>query len=920
MWRSRTGKSREGRCLTGFDDLTGTLALSGIRYCLVLGSIAKRPSLRFGLVYGVHLSRFYRFSALLEPARNFCFRLLLPDESRYCCIQCYPHVNKTYPNRSIGRFAASVRLSLAGIGLYGWIIGSLASGQEQAPLVPAEPIEAGGISGEDTEATRTTDSITSEKNEVDLQEDGTVADALQRRPDLRFGNVTVDGEKSNVSLESMSAAAVDTVEVLKAVTPDVDADTLGGSVSVSSKPAYEQEKPTLQGRLIAVYRSEDERVNPAGSLTLGNSFGDRRQWGALFTVTAENEFSGSHNRSLDWKPVATEDGEVLALERMRVDQWHHWEKALEVSGVIDHQVNELLSFFVRGNYQQEPGRIYNPRLEMRFDDGDYVRVSDDSAEVENARVKRDLMAFEHSGSEWTTAVGGFFVSEKMDADFRLSYEQSTYLEPDFFIVDFEQNDVDLAYDLSDRQFPTFKQTDGDTIYSADLFNFDEMVTEIWSHDTSDLIATLNLKFKHSLGMPEDGFWKLGVKVRSRELDQRSDSLLHDGYYGEYQLDDVLSEFRNDTFFAGRYRLDPAVGWPDGPEFRDAHEDSFVLNERRSREISDPATYDARERVGAGYGMGSYETGPIRVLAGLRYEQTNIDYTGQEVVINEDGEYEATNVRKGESSYGNLFPGVHAAYRFSDRITLIGSWTETIKRPEYNDLVPYRFVNREDREVEEGNPELKPTLFSNFDLAMDLVTPGSGLLSLEVFAKQVRDYVYTQQSIVPDGPYAGYERWRQENGPDASITGVELTWAQKLGVVHEMFTPMAFNINYVWRSSSIEYPTRPNETLPLAGLPEQELTLALVYEKAWFFGQIEIIRSNDLLKNVGDVSQNDRYETGRTRIDIDTTYEVMAGVKLIAELDNITNAPAMNHYEADARYPTYLRSSAWQATLGVRWDL
>jgi len=807
--------------------------------------------------------------------------------------------------------------SLIGFAMYGLVAGLPLIAQDQG----ASPsIDNNEVSSEANPATRSTDSITSEKSEVELQEDGTVADALQRRPDLRFGNVTVDGQKSNVSLESMSSSAVDTVEVLKAVTPDIDADTLGGSVSVQSKPAFEQPRRTVQGRLTAEYRSSVDAISTVGTLTLGNAFGEERQWGALFTLTATDEIRGSYNRSLDWTPIDTPDGEVHALTRMRLDQWHNHERELELSGVFDHRVNESLSLYFRGNYQQDPGKIYNPQLDLRFDEGEFIRVDDESGEVEGARVKRNLMAFEHRGLEWTSAVGGYFVTGKVDADFRFSYERFDYSEPDFFIINFEQDDVDLSYDLADRDFPTFKQTDGNTIYDPEEFVFDEMVSEAWSRKGGDVIGTLNMKFKHGLGKPENGFWKIGGKVRSRELDQRADSLLHDGYAGDYRLNDVLSDYRDDAYFDGRYRLDPAAGWPEAPEFRNANHDRFVLNERRTRENSDPGTYDASERITSGYGMGSYETGPLRFLAGVRYEQTDIDYTGREVIIDEDGEYETTHIHTGSSSYGNLFPGIHGAYRFNDRITLIGSWTETIKRPHYHHLVPYRHVNREDREVEEGNPELKPTLFSNIDLAMDLVTPGRGLLSFELFAKQVRDYVYNQRSIVPDGPYAGYERWRRENGSDATVSGFELTWAQELGVVHDWFSPMAFNINYIWRKSSIEYPTRPDETLPLAGLPNEELTVTFSYEKAWFFGQVEVVRSSDLLEDVGDTPRTDRFDAGRTRVDIDTTYEVMSGVKLIAEVDNITSSASMDHYEADPRYPTYLRINAWRATLGVRWDL
>ncbi|MBT7867172.1 MAG: hypothetical protein HN763_12560, partial [Opitutales bacterium] len=86
--------------------------------------------------------------------------------------------------------------------------------------------------------------IVSEKDTVKLVEDSTVSEAISRRPDLSFANVTIDGESSRRSLGSISADSVTSVEVMKAVTSDQDADSLGGSISLRSRPAYLQKALT----------------------------------------------------------------------------------------------------------------------------------------------------------------------------------------------------------------------------------------------------------------------------------------------------------------------------------------------------------------------------------------------------------------------------------------------------------------------------------------------------------------------------------------------------------------------------------------------------------------------------------------------------------------------------------------------------
>jgi hypothetical protein len=50
--------------------------------------------------------------------------------------------------------------------------------------------------------------------------------------------------------------------------------------------------------------------------------------------------------------------------------------------------------------------------------------------------------------------------------------------------------------------------------------------------------------------------------------------------------------------------------------------------------------------------------------------------------------------------------------------LRGAWTNTIARPNYYDLVPYRIVSNEDMTLDTGNPDLDATTSMNFDLMVE----------------------------------------------------------------------------------------------------------------------------------------------------------------------------------------------------------
>ncbi|MGK0239236.1 MAG: hypothetical protein ACI92G_002711 [Candidatus Pelagisphaera sp.] len=54
--------------------------------------------------------------------------------------------------------------------------------------------------GQNDEGEKRSDTIVSEKDAIDLIEDSSVREAISRRPDLSFANVTIDGEDSRRSL------------------------------------------------------------------------------------------------------------------------------------------------------------------------------------------------------------------------------------------------------------------------------------------------------------------------------------------------------------------------------------------------------------------------------------------------------------------------------------------------------------------------------------------------------------------------------------------------------------------------------------------------------------------------------------------------------------------------------------------------
>ncbi|WP_299318201.1 outer membrane beta-barrel family protein [uncultured Maribacter sp.] len=117
-------------------------------------------------------------------------------------------------------------------------------------------------------------------------------------------------------------------------------------------------------------------------------------------------------------------------------------------------------------------------------------------------------------------------------------------------------------------------------------------------------------------------------------------------------------------------------------------------------LSDDYTYD--ESVYAGYFSLSKDWDKWSIKTGLRAEQT--ESTGVSVNV--------SNIN--ELSYFELFPSLYILHNINDHHSLSFDYARKVQRPRYEDLNPFRtYIN--ERNFEEGNPNLRPGFGHNFNL-------------------------------------------------------------------------------------------------------------------------------------------------------------------------------------------------------------
>ncbi|MGD0591244.1 MAG: TonB-dependent receptor [Bacteroidota bacterium] len=174
-------------------------------------------------------------------------------------------------------------------------------------------------------------------------------------------------------------------------------------------------------------------------------------------------------------------------------------------------------------------------------------------------------------------------------------------------------------------------------------------------------------------------------------------------------------------------------------------------------------WNGAEQSSAGYLMGTFNFGPqLTLIGGARFESYNMIYHAQftyvthtvygDCVSTENGSigdtvnpvnpyhnvpYSAFNVDRTDN---NVFPDVQLQYKVNDWSDLRFAYTTGISRPDYTAIIPkVTFDIAGDFAM--GNPMLKPATSQSYDVVGSIHTNSIGLLTIDAFYKEIKNQMY-----------------------------------------------------------------------------------------------------------------------------------------------------------------------------------
>jgi TonB-dependent receptor len=765
------------------------------------------------------------------------------------------------------------------------------------------------------EATAATDSLGSVRDAVDLVQDSNIAESVARRPELKFANITIDGERSNLSLSSIPADAVNELEVMKAATPDLDADARGGSLNLTSQPGYQLNRPIRKAELSTLYSAKEGTWEYRANATYGQAFGGRI--GMRITASYENINDRAEDWVVDWKSLSG-DQDPKVPSKVFYFRNEFWRERSGVNGTLDFLLTPTLSAYFRFNHLQQRNAGHEPALLFQFEDGRHQSLENGRWQVESASVERNLQQWENHFRQSDFQIGGTLNLDPWKLDLRWYDEGWKVEEPDRMNLQFTRAPATVHYTQNSGGMPKIEVSPEDSDPAA--FHFEEWQMQRFNDGSDRRIGTMNLRRNFSIG-EVSGYWKSGIKRTENQKAQVTASQIHTGTADAQPLLMGQLEQRSSvqSLIRNHFHFGP---FPD-PNLARAYfsNEAQLLDPdlTRSRLKSDPGTYEVSELIEAAYSMIDLRFRNLRGIAGFRYEQTRLDFKANEVVIDALGAYERTRQTEGSNRYRELFPSFHLRYTLSPNLTAHASWTGSIKRPWYGSVVPYRFVNHDSREINEGNPLLRPTLYNNLDAALDYSYREDGMLSIEAFHREVEDLVFWSTTELQDGPFKGFKKGSNENGPSATESGWRLILNQELESVWDRLTGWSLMIKYTQQQTQTTYPDRPQEPMPVTYRPKHTTEATLSYNHAQYFMQLMLLNFSGELHAVNTEAWKDLRQEPVTTLNLSASYQINDRTRLFMDLFNLTRSQYRRYY-GDPSRPFGESWNSRRIQLGLRFNL
>lgn len=784
--------------------------------------------------------------------------------------------------------------------------------------------------------------------------DQNVAEALRRAPGLNVLNdqgegrfVSVRGLNPNLNSTSINgtrvlatggderAAALDvipselveSIQIRKSLTPDMDGDTIGASIEINTTSAFNLRRGFLSLTAEGAYNDLRDAVSPKFGLDFATRLSDDFGISGGFSYN-RRRFASDNVEMADWN---TTDSGITYAEEVDYRDYDVTRERIGGSLSLDARVGSGTELYLRGLYSRFDDQEFRRRLVLIFNEepasGTANSATFDSADG-RIEVRRDIKDRGETQTIATINTGGRTETGPWRFTYDAAYSQARQ---------FENGSVDPArfrrrvqapgalgvtFDYSRLENPVYSIDFGEAGFLDPSSYGLTLLERTTDENARDREYSFRFDVARSFALANGTFeLQAGTRARFRQKSLDFTIDIFDGYDGDLSLADVVGP---QTY--GLALIDPVPGTRQWRDFlSNAGYGNFEINPFDSEFASAAEDYRARENILAGYVLGRLDIGGLRAIGGVRVERTRNRFFANAIEINEDDETLAISPVTFGREYTTWLPSLNLRYDASRQVVLRAAAYRSLVRPNLSDVAP-RFVIEEnedgDRDGAFGNPALRPYTAWNFDATAEYYFARNAVIQGGFFHKRINDFIV--EGTFDDLTFNGIsvdEGTVPINGERATVTGFEFAYQQVLDFLPAPLNGLLLNLNYTYTDAEgrlADGELTSGRFIPLPTASRHTFNAVLGYERGPVSLRLAGAYRSGYLDEIGGDALEDRYVRDHFQFDITARYRITRNIQLYAEFVNVFDEPYVAYQRGPDRHRLLqYEEYSWTGKFGIR---
>jgi TonB-dependent receptor len=755
------------------------------------------------------------------------------------------------------------------------------------------------------------------------------------------------GMSREYRIGALTGAIFEELEVVKAVTPDMGADSLGGAINFKTRSALKMKRNhQFEYRLGARWAPpfldqtplrRDWNLNAVTNLQymgVFGVFGGKRNLGVSLSAFYNKNYNGAYSTYQDYA-YTTADPAYLWDYRIQNGAANGTQKTFSLN--VDYNLSKNTRIFIRGYYNDNfitDQRDYYMRAYTRLNAAgvpyapDSIGYYDDkTTEIRasaESRFALNSTRYSFLTRERQVQAGAEHTLGRLKVDYDLYWNRNHANLGDGMrdrrggIFTMQMSGVGWIVDKTQsEEHPSFQQTTGPSIYDPDnYYQWLFITTREGSKRNSDVYGG-SFNAKYALHTKFPALIKTGYHQRKHEVEQIQNNTR---WYRKSSATNPLPiEPERGLTVEGAENLpfyDPAVIrrlQEENANFTatsaTAQQGEWYIEPIATNQANYGLTRSVTEEIKAGYVMGQTRIGRLGILAGVRYERTGVRGVGW-VDPDGDNNYEEHGQTVLTSNYDDFFPSAHLTCKLTPNLLARVSWSNTIGRPDFTNFVPNINVDDENLYVRMNNSDLKPQHSQNWDVSLEYYFEPVGQLTIGAFHKTLKDFIVTANigpiGSGPDngffGMYDGYTLFSSFNGGKAAIKGVELNWQQQFTFLPGFLRGFGALANGTILTTSGDYGStgQNNPVTKLARFVPETANAGLTYRYGRLSTRVMANYTGAYLYTYAENLSRLNYRDERVTVNVNASWRVRSELSFTVDVTNLFNAPQRYYVYTDSR--------------------